>query len=805
MGAFDWVRKAILSTEAARGSPSAGSALAADLPVIVSDTQRLAEDAISRGDHYRDKRNWVEARAAYSDALSFEPSLQPIWIQLGHAAKESGDYITAESSYRRALELNPNDADGHLQLGHLLKLQGRLLSALECYGRAVELDSGLTDAKAEIVELRARVSAEKRSSEFDITSDIFSGARKFVPEGSLSLVFEVSDLMSYFRGARLPTGIQRVQMEVIKSVIESGTTDFTYSIVCFAAEAQFWIEIPAELFLGFCRHATSGGEVTAREWVMLLGDLDGILKSDRYFRFPEGSLLLDLGTSWWQRNYFLNLRLAKSMYGVRYVPFVHDLIPVMTPEYCSENLRRDFLTWVTGVLNHADFFMCNSQSTARDLGTVAQKLGHALPEIEVVTLNADFRRSLNGTEALEQADKAAHFLAAHDLKKNQYVLCVSTIEARKNHVAAFSVWLKLIKKHGIRNVPKLVCVGKDGWLNRAAYDALSSSEILAGHVVILHKVSDAALAMLYQNCRCTLYPSFYEGWGLPVTEALCYGKVPVVSDISSLPEAGGDFAEYFDIESEKELLEAIERLVYDDAYRTERENKIAAEFHARSWPDISEQIVSKLQSWGKDLAEVAPDTLPRQLGVWPVKAETGVLQFLGSGTASILWGGLKNGEVYRNGRSWWWTEHWGCWTKGVVPATVAFVLENVAGSKLVVYLGLKGVPGKEVACTIKCDGARTLDVNLSPNRDQVVAIELEPDPRSNRLIAITLTTDPGVNLETLTAGADKRVIGAGVSWFYACKKDDLLARVAMAEALSMGDFARLAPQPPAKLDFFMHT
>src|SRR5262249_23032938 len=153
-----------------------------------------------------------------------------------------------------------------------------------------------------------------------------SGAKKLVPEGAVSVVFEVSDLMSYFRGARLPTGIQRVQMEVIKSVIESESEEISYSIVCFAPEAQFWIEIPPELFMSFCRHAVSGGDTTAREWMFLLADLDKVLTAGDYFRFPPHSILVDLGTSWWQRNYFLNLRLAKSLYAIKYVPFVHDLI-----------------------------------------------------------------------------------------------------------------------------------------------------------------------------------------------------------------------------------------------------------------------------------------------------------------------------------------------------------------------------------------------------------------------------------------------------------------------------------------------
>src|ERR1051326_1984620 len=81
-------------------------------------------EAIARGDTFRDLRSWPQARDAYRSALLLDPKLQPIWVQLGHAAKEGGDLLDAEAAYREAIVLNPQDPDAHLQLGHLLKLRG---------------------------------------------------------------------------------------------------------------------------------------------------------------------------------------------------------------------------------------------------------------------------------------------------------------------------------------------------------------------------------------------------------------------------------------------------------------------------------------------------------------------------------------------------------------------------------------------------------------------------------------------------------------------------------------------------------
>jgi hypothetical protein len=342
-------------------------------------------------------------------------------------------------------------------------------------------------------------------------------------------------------------------------------------------------------------------------------------------------------------------------------------------------------------------------------------------------------------------------------------------------------------------------------LNDAAYAKLKASELLTDHVLMMSKISDAALSVLYENCVCTLYPSSYEGWGLPVTEALCYGKVPIVSNISSLPEAGGTFAEYFEAESEKDLYEAVTRVVYDEKFRARRELKIAAEFQPRGWDLISAQIVGQLRDWAKASVVPAPThRAPAAYGIWPVDAETGILHTLTSNSSSTLWAGLKSGEIYRNGPGWWWPEHWGSWIKYQGPAQIAFVLKGVADSPILVYVGLRGVQGKHSIGTVKCEGTRTIAVPLGPEQDKVVSLVLAPSSEAERLVVISLSSDATADFRSSTGGVDFRSCGLGVRWFYACRDDDLLARVKMIEAIAMNDFVRLE-KPAPEIDFFMHT
>jgi glycosyltransferase involved in cell wall biosynthesis len=620
-------------------------------------------------------------------------------------------------------------------------------------------------------------------------------------DGAFTIVFDVSDLMHYFHNARLPTGIQRVQIEVIKNVIETRAADLNYALVCFTKESDFWIEIPTSLFQLFCKFSVSSGDVKAPEWHALLADLSRLLQSKRYYRFPRGSMLLNLGTSWWLQNYFLNVRLAKSLYDVKYIPFVHDFIPAITPEHCVDALRQDFLSWAVGAFDHADYFLVNSQATLRDLRAVGSRLGHEVPEAAVITLDADFRRSLDQSDLLD----ADYLLYTKDLEKGRYVLFVATIESRKNHIAAFSVWLKLLKKHGAKNVPKLVCVGNDGWLNDAAYAKLRASELLSNHVVMLSKISDAALAVLYENCLCTLYPSSYEGWGLPVTEALCFGKLPITSNSSSLPEAGGDFAEYFDVDSEKDFMSVVERVVFSEDYRRDRERDIGARFRPRTWGDISTQIVGQLRKWH---AATKKTNMPAGLqtpvaGIWPVVAELNELHRLGSNTSSTLWRGLQSGEIFRNGANWWWPEPWGTWIKNLGPAYVAFQLEGTRNEPLLLYVGLRGIQGKSSTATVRAHSTPPIEVVLAANEQKVVKVKLPNDPAERRLVVISITCSAAVDFAAQTSGTDPRMAGIGVSWFYVCKENDVLGRLNLLEAIAVNDIERLQREEPVERDVLL--
>jgi glycosyltransferase involved in cell wall biosynthesis len=108
---------------------------------------------------------------------------------------------------------------------------------------------------------------------------------------------------------------------------------------------------------------------------------------------------------------------------------------------------------------------------------------------------------------------------------------------------------------------------------------------------VLSDISDALLETLYENCLFTVYPSIYEGWGLPAGEALSKGKLCLMSDRSSLPEVAGEFGVYFDTDSVADGVAKIGRVIDDHAYREGLETVVRETFTQRTWTKVADELV----------------------------------------------------------------------------------------------------------------------------------------------------------------------------------------------------------------------
>lgn len=130
-----------------------------DLPALHALMRKQANNAVASADAHRDARRWEKAAEDYARAVEWDPGRMPIWVQLGHALKDSGRPADAVDAYRRALALDPSVADTWLNLGHAFKLSGEIDSARQSYAQAVALDPAWPAPQEEIAGLAQSIAA----------------------------------------------------------------------------------------------------------------------------------------------------------------------------------------------------------------------------------------------------------------------------------------------------------------------------------------------------------------------------------------------------------------------------------------------------------------------------------------------------------------------------------------------------------------------------------------------------------------------------------------------------------------------
>jgi glycosyltransferase involved in cell wall biosynthesis len=129
--------------------------------------------------------------------------------------------------------------------------------------------------------------------------------------------------------------------------------------------------------------------------------------------------------------------------------------------------------------------------------------------------------------------------------KPPYFVCVGTIEARKNHLLLLNLWRQLAEELGAA-APRLVLIGQRGWETESAIDMLERCPALRGVVLERTNVPDDEAARLVRGARALLLPSFAEGFGFPLVEALALGIPVLCSNLAAFRENGGDVPEYLD-------------------------------------------------------------------------------------------------------------------------------------------------------------------------------------------------------------------------------------------------------------------
>lgn len=298
----------------------------------------------------------------------------------------------------------------------------------------------------------------------------------------------------------------------------------------------------------------------------------------------SGDVLASFGSPWAFAEYANLISRMIQGSGARFSMLVYDLIPAVRPEFCDRGLVTLFNKFMQSCLPLVDIPLAISEATVRDMVYWAAK--------QDMSLRATPRAIPIGT-GFGSATPTVN--VPQGLESGGYVLFVSTVEARKNHVLAFRAWRRLLDEIGPERLPTLVFAGRVGWMVADLMQQIENANWLDGKIILIQEPDDATLASLYHGAKFTMFPSLYEGWGLPVSESLAFGKVCLASSSSSVPEAGGPFCLYHDPDNVTEAVLLFRRAIIEPHLIADLEAKISAEYRPTPWSATANAVMNALQ------------------------------------------------------------------------------------------------------------------------------------------------------------------------------------------------------------------
>lgn len=417
-------------------------------------------------------------------------------------------------------------------------------------------------------------------------------------ESNPRIWIECDDLIRRFDGHATPTGICRVQFEIIPWLVRLAPGTMLCRVGGSAAELRTMspsrlgkLTDGSALLPGASapwRHSVARAlRYLARRigwfgWRM--GARTGLAQPER--QPAPGDWLLAMGGTWSNNSFAAAARDLKERKGMRLAMLVHDILPASHPDLVADGHVARFARWIEATTAIADICFTPSRHAAETLSAHLRASGNVSMPIIPLPFGSGFAEP--GSDGLPPVE-------------GPYALFVSTIEVRKNHLFLARVWQELVKRHGAANVPKLVLIGQRGWKSEPFWRFMDETGGVGGTIVTMSNVSDAELAGAYRNCVFTVFPSLCEGWGLPVSESIAYGKLCVASHATSIPEAGGLGADYFDPNDEMAALAAIERVLFEPGYRERREAEILDHLRPVGWDRAARAIITALAEEGKQV------------------------------------------------------------------------------------------------------------------------------------------------------------------------------------------------------------
>lgn len=374
-----------------------------------------------------------------------------------------------------------------------------------------------------------------------------------------NILIDITRLLDRKLQGRLPTGIDRVSMEYLRHFGQRST-----ALVYYRGR---WIELSPQDSERMFEVLLGEDHATARNLRWQVGKA-----AWRSFdqRFDQPRFLFNTGHTGLETPQY-----AQSIRNSALKPLflVHDLIPLLYPEYCRPGAAENHRQRLNTMIGTGAGLIANSAHTLNQLGVYAEANGLRLPPTVTALLAPGPLPAANAAPPIT----------------GRYFVVLGTIEPRKNHWMLLQIWRRLIEQHGAA-APRLVVIGQRGWECQEVVDMMERCEQLQDFVVEVPRCSDQDLANWFHHAQALLFPSFAEGYGMPVIEALMQGLPVIASELETFREFAGNVPEYIDPIDGLRWLEMIAAYSLTDCPAREQQLTRMQNFRIPTWEAHFEQV-----------------------------------------------------------------------------------------------------------------------------------------------------------------------------------------------------------------------
>ena len=359
------------------------------------------------------------------------------------------------------------------------------------------------------------------------------------------------------------TGIQRVVVNVAKEMSEMvpDVRFFTYD-----PKGKIFYEIAGKSLI----HAVNF-------------QVKNLQRSASPIEFSSADCVLLLGGTWVHPDFLDELGKRKNISSFKIVHFIHDVTCIRVPHVHREKSTIIQKEWLQQVYRWSDAFLTNSFFSQHETNQTFKEMGLGTKEMAVVRL---------GDELVSHERGEPVIFSDQNLP---YVLNVGSFEPRKNHILLYQVW-KMLLTENPRITPHLVIVGSKGWLSEDLRSLILRDPSLTRKIIWLQSLDEPQLIWLYRHCLFTMYPSIYEGWGLPVAESLSYGKYCIASSAASIPEIAGNLIDYHGPYDSRECFNLVQQALCNPQYLFQKEQTIKNSYQITPWNKTAQQILKTIST-----------------------------------------------------------------------------------------------------------------------------------------------------------------------------------------------------------------